>query len=282
VAAYTVPRCCRRSIVDECRSEIGSTRATGGLRRSGALRRDVFGIRSRSPTWCEVSARPRRQQPHPVVSLRRSHDSGSPPSRPLPKRHAGVEATLAEACSLLEQLGLRYAVVGGLAVGAWGVNRSTDDVDIFAELPVKRRPEIMRALVRKGFHVPAMDEELAKFGVFRSRSKQGIFLDLFDSVGPLGEAVVGNRQQVILGKRKLWSRSKEHLLAELEKWSGRFLEFGEVHVATLPPPADRLWSSPFTRPAGARPSVAGRRGCRRSTGSSQRRSACARSRAAAG
>src|SRR5690242_3752813 len=102
-------------------------------------------------------------------------DSGSRLSGPLAKSRRGVRRTLTDATSIFDRLGLRYAVVGGLAVGAWGVSRSTDDVDIFAELPRKRRGALKRALEESGFHVPAMDEELTKFGVFRSKSGADTF-----------------------------------------------------------------------------------------------------------
>jgi hypothetical protein len=142
----------------------------------------------------------------------------------VPKKSAGVSGTLAEATRLLEDLGLRYAVVGGLAVGVWGVNRSTDDVDIFIELPERRRGELRRSLVRQGFLVPAMIEELDKFGVFRSRSKQGIFLDLFDAVGPLGEAVLARRRELPFRKRRLWFVAPEEL-AVLKLFSERERDF---------------------------------------------------------
>jgi hypothetical protein len=50
----------------------------------------------------------------------------------------------------LDGLGIRYAIVGGLAVGAWGVSRSTRDVDIYAELPPDRRA-LERALSERGW-----------------------------------------------------------------------------------------------------------------------------------
>jgi hypothetical protein len=46
-----------------------------------------------------------------------------------------VQRALFEGVSALEALGLRYAVVGGLAVGVWALPRATRDVDLYAELP---------------------------------------------------------------------------------------------------------------------------------------------------
>src|SRR5262245_54497457 len=108
-----------------------------------------------------------------------------------------VERALLDGVSALDELGLRYAIVGGLAIGVWAFPRATRDVDIYAELPSTSRAALERALVRHGFDVPAMDAELQQFGVFRSRlRKEGVFLDIFDSVGPLGEAILTRRRKV--------------------------------------------------------------------------------------
>jgi hypothetical protein len=62
----------------------------------------------------------------------------------------------------LDGLGLRYAVVGGLAVSAWGAPRATKDVDLYAELVSDMRPALRRELVARDFDVPAMEEELQR------------------------------------------------------------------------------------------------------------------------
>ncbi len=99
---------------------------------------------------------------------------------------AGIEA--------LESVGSPYAVVGGLAVSAWATPRATQDVDLYAELPDAAHPSLERALRERGFDVPAMEEELERFGVFRSRSHDHVFLDIFPAVGPLGEVGANARR----------------------------------------------------------------------------------------
>lgn len=123
-----------------------------------------------------------------------------------------VERALIEGVSALEDVGLRYAVVGGLAVGVWALPRATRDVDLYAELPSSARDALARALDRRGFDVPAMAAELQQFGVFRSRlRKEGVFLDIFDSVGPLGESILDRRRKVVAQGRELWFASPEDL-----------------------------------------------------------------------
>lgn len=89
---------------------------------------------------------------------------------------------LIDGIEALEAAGVRYAMVGGLAVSTWATPRATGDADLYAELPERARSAVERELRARGFHVPAMREELERFGVFRSRSPAGIFLDIFDSV----------------------------------------------------------------------------------------------------
>jgi hypothetical protein len=75
--------------------------------------------------------------------------------------------------------------------------------------------------------VPAMDEELQRFGVFRSRSRDGVFLDLFDSAGPLGEAIIDRRRQAPLAGRVLWVVAPEDL-ALLKAFSDRPRDFDDL------------------------------------------------------
>jgi len=138
-----------------------------------------------------------------------------------------VGQALLAAVDTLDGLGIRYAIVGGLAVGAWGVNRSTRDADLYAELPEAERPALQRAMERRGFHVPAMDEELEQFGVFRSKSGGGVFVDIFSAVGPLGEAILDRRKSVEVAGRALWFIAPEDL-AVLKAFSERPRDFEDL------------------------------------------------------
>jgi len=97
----------------------------------------------------------------------------------------------------LDALGLRYAVVGGLAVGACGVPRATKDADLYAELAAALRPRLQQELLQRDFDVPAMEEELERLGVFRSLFRPtSVFVDIFDADNPLGEAILKRRREV--------------------------------------------------------------------------------------
>jgi hypothetical protein len=144
---------------------------------------------------------------------------------------AGVDA--------LDDVGLRYAIVGGLAVGAWGHPRATRDVDLYAELPDQARPRLRKALETRGFDVPAMEEELTRFGVFRSRLVgPNVFLDIFDAVGPLGDAILERRVLITVGNRDLNFISASDL-AVLKAFSDRRRDYDDL-VSLLKSPAASL------------------------------------------
>lgn len=65
-----------------------------------------------------------------------------------------------------------------------------------------------------------MEEELARFGVFRARSDAGVFVDFFDAAGPLGAAVLANRRRAKLGREAVWFAGATELAA-LKAFSDR-------------------------------------------------------------
>lgn len=138
-----------------------------------------------------------------------------------------VSGALTRALGAIESCRMRYALVGGLAVSAWAVPRATRDADLWVELG-DSRPELRAALVDHGFDVPAMDAELARFGVFRSKdTATGVFVDIFDAVGPLGDAILEHRERGRLGDADVWlARADE--LAVLKMYSDRRRDFDDL------------------------------------------------------
>lgn len=146
-----------------------------------------------------------------------------------------LESTLFLALEALEATGVRFALVGGLAVAAWAVPRATRDVDLYAELESAARVSLQRELEARGFSVPAMEDDLARFGVFRSRSPDGVFVDVFDAVGPLGQAILDRRRSIRIGDRSVWLIAPDDL-AVLKAFSDRPRDFEDLCglIAALP------------------------------------------------
>jgi hypothetical protein len=138
-----------------------------------------------------------------------------------------VSGALERAVDAIDSCSMRYALVGGLAVSAWAVPRATRDADLWVELG-DSRPALREALGDAGFDVPAMDAELSRFGVFRSKdTTTGVFVDIFDAIGPLGEAILEHRVKGRLGETDVWlARADE--LAILKMYSDRGGDFDDL------------------------------------------------------
>jgi hypothetical protein len=110
-------------------------------------------------------------------------------------------------------------------LGAFAAQRKTSIS--YAELPSGARPRLQRELESRGFHVPAMESELNKFGVFRSRSKGGVFLDIFNAIRPLGEAILDRRAKVVIDQQPLWFATAEDIIV-LKAFSDRERDFDDL------------------------------------------------------
>lgn len=150
-----------------------------------------------------------------------------------------VERALVEGIAALDEVGIEYAVVGGLAVGAWSTPRATRDVDLYAGLVDEKREPLRAALTKRGFDVPAMNEELARFGVFRSKLKrERVFLDIFAAVGPLGESILARRKRLAaLGTHVFFASAED--VAVLKAFSDRPRDLEDL-VALIALPADSM------------------------------------------
>jgi hypothetical protein len=122
---------------------------------------------------------------------------------------------------------MRYALVGGLAVSAWAIPRATRDADLWVEIG-SHRPVLEGALRDAGFDVPAMEAELNRFGVFRSKDEAtGVFVDTFDAVGPLGDAILEHRVCGTMAGMDVWFARADDL-AVLKVYSDRPRDFDDL------------------------------------------------------
>lgn len=83
------------------------------------------------------------------------------------------------------------------------------------------RPRLLRKLLQRDFDVPAMGEELERFGVFRSLFRPTtVLVDIFDADNPLGEAILERRREVKVQGRVRWTAAAEDLVV-LKAFSDR-------------------------------------------------------------
>jgi hypothetical protein len=84
-----------------------------------------------------------------------------------------------------EEDSIPYAVGGALALGVWGVPRSTKDVDVTAFVPVEQLSRVIDSLERAGVVVAREDaiRTVARIGLFKGRLGR-ILVDVFLSEHP--------------------------------------------------------------------------------------------------
>lgn len=106
------------------------------------------------------------------------------------------EDALARLVAVLEQRGISYALIGGLAVAAWGAPRATEDIDLLADLSPS--PELDSALRAAGFDVEwrrgGPDDPVPL--LLRLRSASGPEIDVVCATRPWEREMLGRSVRV--------------------------------------------------------------------------------------
>ena len=78
---------------------------------------------------------------------------GGPGARPVPRAvpTSRQQRALADVTRVLERLDYPAAIIGGIAVIAWGRARATEDVDVAISAPLEDLTEIFQAFLAAGF-----------------------------------------------------------------------------------------------------------------------------------
>ena len=91
-------------------------------------------------------------------------------------------ATLARFHRACAAAGARYALIGGMAVNAWGIPRNTDDLDVLLDLPAAAASAFAQAMKAERLAVSTYDLELSfddgSHVTAFDEAEQGIHLDL--------------------------------------------------------------------------------------------------------
>lgn len=82
-------------------------------------------------------------------------------------------SVLSQVAAILEELGIRYVLVGSLASSIHGLYRSTADIDILADVKAEQVPQLLTNL-QKSFYI---DEQAMRQAVAQRRSFNAIHLD---------------------------------------------------------------------------------------------------------
>lgn len=170
---------------------------------------------------------------------------------------------LEEVRSILEAAGIRHALIGALALSAYGVNRATVDLDLFATDALCLRPDLWAGLgdrgidvdIRKGdstdplagvvrFHAPGENPLDVVVGKFPWQAR------LLERAEPLGGALVVRAADLVLlklyagGLQDAWD--VQQLLAR--PFREDLVREVESRLSELPARCRKLWDK-ITRDA---------------------------------
>jgi hypothetical protein len=113
-----------------------------------------------------------------------------------------VQRALFEGVAALDQLGIRYAVIGGLAVGVWALPRATRDVDLYAVGPLGEAIlDRRRRMTTEGRDIWfASAEDLTLLKVFSDRPRDlDVVVAFRAGPGTRDLGVVGRGVEVLAG-----------------------------------------------------------------------------------
>jgi hypothetical protein len=127
---------------------------------------------------------------------------------------------LARLVAMFERLEMPYAVMGGIAVRAYGIPRPTYDLDFTLALPRERLSELYEAAQQIGYTVPEVYQAgwvdqvsglpLVKFRWYREG--QGIDIDVFLAEAPFQHEVLQRRRREQIDGLTAWLVSPEDLI----------------------------------------------------------------------
>lgn len=133
--------------------------------------------------------------------------------------HASLDDVVFALVDALDAQSAEYAVIGGLAVNAWGFARATQDVDVCVAIDARDRPAvdaILDDLEARGFR---LNRDAVARRLDAGRSLVTAYLGLtradlfFRRPGDGWGGALAHRRQVPLGDRSLWVASPEDLVA---------------------------------------------------------------------
>jgi hypothetical protein len=143
--------------------------------------------------------------------------------------------TLFSLVGILDELSVPYAILGGIAVRAYGVPRPTYDLDLTIAIERARLPELFARLGELDYSIPEPYErgwidkvkELPLLKLRRYIRGQGLDVDLFLAEVEFLKQAMERRSKAEAEGRSLWLVSPEDLIL-LKLLAGRPRDLGDV------------------------------------------------------
>jgi Nucleotidyl transferase AbiEii toxin, Type IV TA system len=124
-----------------------------------------------------------------------------------------LEAAVAEAATILDELAVPHMLIGGLAVSAWGEARATLDVDLSLWVEPERLASTVAMLCSRLEALPGEPLQFAReTRVLPMRSSHGIRLDLVFAALPAEQALIARAHTMQIGGRSVKVAAVEDLI----------------------------------------------------------------------
>jgi predicted nucleotidyltransferase len=131
-----------------------------------------------------------------------------------------LDKAVEQIIGLFDELGLQYAIMGGIAVRVYGIPRATYDVDFTTAIPREVLPSLFQRVQSKGFTVPEqylqgwLDQvggmPLIKFRLYLDG--RGVDVDVFLAESEFQETILTRRKRAKLNGNAAWLVSPEDLI----------------------------------------------------------------------
>ncbi len=146
----------------------------------------------------------------------------------MPPRKRTLDAVLRTAEDVLRASGVDHVFVGGVAVLAFGMPRTTTDVDVIASVDPERVPRIVEGFRRAGFAVSAQDlhDALVEGGHVTVHDTRSVYrIDLVPARTDAHREALRTKRRVAWRGRQLPFAAPEHtIVMKLRYGSGQDLE----------------------------------------------------------
>ncbi len=127
---------------------------------------------------------------------------------------------MAELMALFERMQVRHAVMGGIAVRAYGIPRPTFDVDFTIAIERPRLVELYQAVTALGYAVPeeyakGWTDQVAGMPLIRFRlylEGRSVDVDVFLAESAFQEQLLSRRRRSVVDDRPVWLVSPEDLV----------------------------------------------------------------------
>jgi predicted nucleotidyltransferase len=146
-----------------------------------------------------------------------------------------LDDVVRQLAELLEERGIPYAVMGGLAVRVHGIPRPTHDVDLTIKIKREELEELYAAVEELGYSVPetyrgGWIDQVAGMPLVKFRLHvmgHAIDIDIFLAESQFQLKLLSRRQQLTIEEKSLWIVSPEDLIL-LKLLASRTRDFADI------------------------------------------------------